>query len=95
MKYECGVCGIDGVKLWRLYQTFLEHQELTCAKCSCDKENIIDTVDSLGMIKRKYGKSDQIGWRVPAVPTDDETFWGYTSVPQDKVDWWKALPTRY
>jgi hypothetical protein len=46
--------------------------------------------------KRIYdGKTDQIGWRVPAVPTEDgTTFWGYTSVPLSGVHWWQRLPTR-
>lgn len=39
-------------------------------------------------------RSDQIGWRVPAVPTESEVmnFWGYTSVPSAGVDWWRNLP---
>jgi len=40
-------------------------------------------------------KSDAIGWLVPAVPTEDnETYWGYTSVPDAGVAWWRALPNR-
>ncbi len=36
---------------------------------------------------------DQIGWRIPAVPTTDgRTYWGYSSVPEDGVRWWKSLP---
>ncbi len=36
---------------------------------------------------------DQIGWRIPAVPTEDgSTFWGYSSVPDGGVAWWKRLP---
>jgi hypothetical protein len=28
------------------------------------------------------------------VPTPDlSTFWGYTSVPEEGVAWWRALPT--
>ena len=39
-------------------------------------------------------RTNQIGWRVPAVPTEDgETYWGYTSVPQPGCDWWSNLPT--
>jgi hypothetical protein len=40
---------------------------------------------------RYYG--DQIGWRVPAVPTEDgDSFWGYTSVPDEGCQWWYRLP---
>lgn len=39
-------------------------------------------------------RTDQIGWMVPAVPTEDGTsFWGYTSVPQAGCVWWANLPT--
>lgn len=46
-----------------------------------------------------YGGSDeggdQIGWRIPAVPTaDGDTFWGYTSVTAPGVAWWRRLPLR-
>lgn len=40
-------------------------------------------------------KTDQIGWRVPAIPTEEnDTYWGYTSVPQPGCDWWASLPTQ-
>lgn len=36
---------------------------------------------------------DQIGWRIPAVPTaDGQTFWGYSSVPEAGCRWWYGLP---
>lgn len=38
-------------------------------------------------------RTDQIGWRVPAVPTEGfMNFWGYTSVPSAGVKWWRNLP---
>lgn len=38
---------------------------------------------------------DQIKWLVPAVPLENHnTFWGYSSVPEDGVAWWKNLPLR-
>lgn len=47
--------------------------------------------------------TDQIGGLVPAMPTNPtkkvasgeepvETFWGYTSVRPESVEWWKNLP---
>lgn len=83
--YVCSKCGAKGVKLWRQYQTFLEHIDLLCFACS-----LVDQAKHLDFPMR----GDQVGWLVPAVPTDDGTFWGYTSVPQDRVEWWKALPAR-
>ena len=50
------------------------------------KENLDEVWDS---------SRDQIGWLVPAIPTpDNETFWGYTSVPSHSVVWWWSVPLR-
>lgn len=82
--YACTKCGATGCRLWRRYQTFLEHQELTCFACT----------EKLEPAGHPYtSDSHAIGWRVAAVPTEDgETFWGYTSVPDAGVAWWNALP---
>jgi hypothetical protein len=90
--YKCSDCGIHGVKLWRIYQTFLENQRLFCAVCALRDQKKDWTIDEDGRHTDDYGGSDQIGWLVPAVPVDD-TFWGYTSVPAAGVEWWKRLPT--
>lgn len=83
--YECGDCGISGVKLWREYQTFLDHQRLRCVRCAEKDQNRRLDLGREG--------SDQIGWLIPAVPTPDgDSFWGYTSVPLADVEWWNALP---
>lgn len=110
-EYHCGKCGAPGVKLWRDYQTFLNHQSLLCADCACAEQNngkrtfVVAAgeegraIVSVTYTPDKHGMngpiSDQIGWRVPAVPTPDgSTYWGYTSVPLDGVTWWKRLPIR-
>lgn len=31
---------------------------------------------------------------IPAVPYENNNFWGYTSVPEDLCEWWRTLPTR-
>lgn len=84
--YKCHNCGATGVKLWRLYQTFLNHQKLFCLDCA-EKDQ---------KRKAEYRDGDvrcDIGWLVLAVPTQDgKTFWGYTSIPQEGVEWWKSLP---
>jgi hypothetical protein len=114
--YRCGVCGEHGVRLWREYQTFLEHQTLVCAACACfeqskpSKSYSIELLDTGKVcVTTTYdphlepqlhqifgGKErggDQIGWRIPAVPTaDGESYWGYSSVPKEGVDWWNRLP---
>lgn len=95
-KYQCEECGAKGVRLWRDYGMFLSSISLECRACAMKSQN--KTEADLN----KYGPSDQIGWRVPAVPDKlpgpdmklpkGYTFWGYTSVPVEGVKWWKALP---
>lgn len=93
--YKCSKCGATGCKLWRDYQTFIEHKSLLCAECAAeDQEEDISTINHLGMRQTEMGLSDQIGWKIPAVPTEDgRTFWGYTSVPPAGCEWWKNLRT--
>lgn len=87
INYMCYKCKRRNCKLWREYQTFLDHQELRCASC------LGKTVNSQGQIFTRDGLTDQIGWFVPAVPTsNNKTFWGYTSVPEAFVKWWRSLP---
>ena len=95
--YACASCKTVGVKLWRQYQTFADNVRLLCGACACaDQDRPGPVGDDGRVVDQRHGfRSDQIGWLVPAVPTEDgETFWGYTSVPRDGVDWWKRLPTR-
>jgi hypothetical protein len=92
--YRCGTCGVVGCKLWREYQTFLCHQTLECCDCAGkSQEEDVSQIDADGKISvgdgvmGKYAngteavqRADQIGFRVPAVPTEEgDAFWGYTS----------------
>lgn len=90
-EYKCEDCGVKNVKLWREYQSFNVH--LRCYKCAAkyqDKE--IPDITKEGKVKSEIGGlTDQIGWCIPAIPSPDG-FWGYTSVPQEDVEWWKNLP---
>lgn len=92
--YKCGKCEKTGVKLWRVYQSF--DIDLTCAHCL----GFGEIVDEEGMIPSTIfpsTKTDQLGSYIPAVPitpTTEDEYWGYTSVPSDMVQWWKALPSK-
>jgi hypothetical protein len=93
--YRCAVCSKHGVKLWREYQTI--NPELCCADCAAKSQGKdISDIGSDGTYTTDYGMTtDQIGWRVPAVPDEEGIgYWGYTSVPQSGLNWWKRLPTR-
>lgn len=86
--YRCNGCGAHGVRLYREYQTFLDHQTLLCTQCTL-KDQKLTVADPYVDIT----KARAIGWRVPAVPTQDgETYWGYTSCPEEGVQWWRSLP---
>jgi hypothetical protein len=94
--YTCSSCGRRDVKLWRLAHTF--DPELLCCICAADnqKKDIFD-MDASGTISLgKRGRTDQIGWYVPAVPTEDGGgYWGYTSVPDAGCNWWRLLASGY
>ena len=95
--YKCSKCDATSCKLWREYQTLLKHQSLFCAKCAAkDQKEDISDIDADGRRKLEDfgGRTDQIGWYIPAVPAEEnDTYWGYTSVPQAGCDWWRNLPT--
>lgn len=83
--YKCGGCGATGVRLWRRWNAFVSHQSLACKTCS-----VVSELDPSTIMMRG---SDQIGSRIPAVPTEEnDTFWGYSSVPDDAVQWWLGMP---
>jgi hypothetical protein len=101
IKYTCARCPAAGVKLWRQSHTFADCVELLCVDCACQDEGVdAATVGEDGRRRLKMyghycGRTDQIGGLVPAVPTEKgATYWGYTSVPQDRCDWWDRLPLR-
>lgn len=93
--YMCGVCGASNVKLWREYMAWLGGVVLHCARCAALNNNVdIATIDARGFFISDLGRTDQIGNYVPAVPTEAGTsYWGYTSVPPEAVEWWQHLPT--
>lgn len=94
--YRCTTCERHGCKLWREYQTCADYTELVCCDCAGKSQGEdVGQIDDDGMRPTEFGRTDQIGWRVPAVPTEDgTTFWGYTSVPLAGCEWWRKLPTR-
>lgn len=90
--YTCSNCGKHGIKLWRVYQSFTPH--LLCASCAATEEKCdISTMGKDGRFLRDGYPTDQIRWYVPAVPSNnDGAYWGYTSVPDEGVTWWRNLP---
>lgn len=100
--YSCNECGATGCKLWREYNTFLVYQTLLCALCAGkSQKKDVSRINEGGQTPDKILPnddyelwSDQIGGMVPAVPTEDgETYWGYTSVPEEGCVWWHGLPS--
>ncbi len=86
--YRCRECGSTGCKLWRVGASSCIR--LWCLPCAEEASNARLVIG--------HGGSDQLYngglGLVPAVPTPDgEEWWGYTSMPQDRLEWWLALPT--
>jgi hypothetical protein len=98
--YSCDKCKAKGVKLWRQSHTFADHIDLLCATCLAPDEKVDDNgkwqeppyKDKDGKQILEGYRTDQVKGRVPAVPVGD-TYWGYTSVPSQDVEWWVGLPT--
>lgn len=95
--YHCYRCQTAAVKLWREYNTFSKI-ELLCVDCAgSDQKKDVSQTDDDGKRPSTLGsdRTDQIGWLAPAVPDEEGgSYWGYTSVPDAGVRWWRALPTR-
>lgn len=90
--YACGICKKTGVKLWRKYAS--SDDSLICLSCIEKKLNLSLNAGADGMFETKYGRTDQVDMHIPAVPTpDNRSYWGYTSVPDEGVNWWKLLET--
>lgn len=91
----CGTCGATGCKMWRQSYTSADHTDVLCGPCAMVSQGKTGTIDADGKREDKHGmRTDQIGWRIPAVPVaGEDTFWGYTSVPADGCAWWRALPS--
>lgn len=95
--YECGECRAVGVKLWRLYNVFMDRQKLYCVDCVMSKShrNLQVREDGKFYDEELEVFIDSMGSLVPAVPTkDNKSFWGYTVVPVEGVEWWRGLPLR-
>lgn len=91
--YACCKCKAHGVKLWREYNAFMVHQVLWCADCA--EARYPESHKPGERSEWALERGDTIGWLVPAVPTaEGDTFWGYTSVPDEGVAWWWRLPPR-
>lgn len=100
--YYCHKCKTRNVKLWRGVHGCADEEghELLCASCLAPDAEVDENgkwpappfKDSLGTVLTHSYKTDQVkGW-LPAIPVDD-TYWGYSSVPSQDIEWWQALPT--
>ena len=90
--YSCDFCGIKNVKLWR--ETYVSHIRPKCATCLGELAADVDA-DGKVFSKQLGCRTDQVGSWVPAVPMDKEDgYWGYSSVPDADVCWWKSLPSK-
>lgn len=90
--YHCHKCKTRNVKLWRGVHGCADKDgnELLCATCLAPDLKVSEKGKAMDAICNF--ETDQIKSWLPAVPVDD-TYWGYTSVPSQDVEWWIGLPT--
>lgn len=90
IEYRCVKCSRSNCRLYRYYNTFLDHQELFCR--SCGELRFPDGAASFPFDSRRPHTLCG-GSLVSAVPCEDvPTYWGYTSIPSPGVVWWNSLP---
>jgi hypothetical protein len=97
--YRCDKCKTDNVKLWRGVHGCSDDDgnKLLCASClapdtKVDDEGRAQESDDLDVLGGYRMKTDQINDWLPAVPVGN-TYWGYSSVPSQDLEWWVGLPT--
>jgi hypothetical protein len=97
VEYHCHKCKSKGLKLWRGVHgcADVNGNELLCATCLAPEITVSDKGKAMTKLSLHVGdeiETDQVkGW-LPAIPVDD-TYWGYSSVPSQDVEWWVGLPT--
>lgn len=85
--YVCADCGAQGVKLWRPSH---DTGPLRCEDCGTKHE--IAAGRSERSIRER--RRATLGYLLPAVPDEDGSMWGYSSVPEPFCIWWYRLPTK-
>jgi len=94
--YRCGTCEAVDCKLWRQSHVFANQVDLICWKCLEEKghEVLVNNAPPQMRTDQVYDPDVEAINYVPAIPDLDGKWWGYTSVPQWWVEWWKALPDK-
>lgn len=81
--YACTKCGARECKLWRQYQTMACFIELLCGPCALADQKKAGPLDAEGRRPDEHGgKTDQIGWLVPAVRVNGQLVAFYNATSQ-------------
>lgn len=91
--YSCDTCDCNDCKLWRPSHVFANEVKLICWRCLEAKGYKVNYGNPIGIHSSDQVYDPKLGgsW-VPAVPDIDGNWWGYSSVPEWWVNWWKYLP---
>ncbi len=86
--YVCH-CGKSNIKLWR------EYNSTVVAKVQCMEHFSTDK-----QLRIHFDKEEDVGCWVPAIPVDKTNdcgagFYDSSSVPADKLAWWRSLPAKH
>ena len=91
--YSCATCKCTEAKLWRPMSVFAEDIKLICWECLENKGHHVCLDDEHPSDQVYNSDIEHTCWG-PAVPDLDGQYWGYTSVPEWWVQWWKHLPDK-
>lgn len=96
--YACSDCHLTQVKLWRPVHRDTDALCVCCLSARNTKlghardQFLPSDVDLFGKIAHGLGRTDQVGGYLPCIPLEDgDGAWGYGSVPDVAVTWWKNL----
>jgi hypothetical protein len=91
--YRCDDCLKHGVQLWRHLAMKISDTPLLCSFCAEARERSWRGENWKSLFSRNLSTS--IGDFVPAIPIEGEnSFWGNTSIPENRSNWWKNLPVK-
>lgn len=106
--YFCGGCNKGRermVKLWRLYNTMVSHQQLRCVDCASRQQGLDpalvredgtspDTKYGTGVVTTLIGSMWTAAYPSDVVNGRIDNYWGRSGAPAPAVAWWRALPLR-
>ncbi len=95
--YMCSLCGASQCKLWKTERIDTTY----CVACVARRVKITtEEIDDDGTISDPHyrehpGRTNHIGWFIPAIPRRNKDGGWYTDTPNSAQEslWWRNIPT--